>query len=140
MSEANKSCPHCGGKVRLTEKRRGNYRREGSYFQGLCGKCFARGPLVQDSPDKALAAWNTRAPATPQWIRVDDDLPPDETAVLIILRGEIAIGELRWERPSYEEAYQPFRYWDNPHDDGKDWQWPDVTHWMPLPAAPKESA
>ncbi|MBN3839310.1 Lar family restriction alleviation protein [Burkholderia sp. Ac-20349] len=54
-------CPFDGGKARLTEKRRGNYRRVGSYFQGICGKCRARGPLIQDSPQKAAEAWNTRA-------------------------------------------------------------------------------
>ncbi|KVN92567.1 hypothetical protein [Burkholderia ubonensis] len=57
MSEQLRPCP-CGGKVKITEKRRGNYRREGSYFQGLCGRCHARGPLIQDSPEKATQAWN----------------------------------------------------------------------------------
>jgi hypothetical protein len=71
-----------------------------------------------------------------QWISVDEQLPPDETPVLVILRGELAIGELRWENPSHEETYEPFRYWDNPHNDGQDWQWHDVTHWMPSPALP----
>lgn len=52
-------CPFDGGKARLTEKRRGNYRREGSYFQGICGKCFARGPLLQTEPE-AAEAWNKR--------------------------------------------------------------------------------
>jgi hypothetical protein len=78
--------------------------------------------------------------AAPRWISVDERLPADETPVLIMLRGEIAIGELRWEHPSHEETYESFRYWDNPSDDGQDWQWPDVTHWMLLPAAPKEQA
>jgi hypothetical protein len=76
----------------------------------------------------------------PQWISVDERLPADETPVLIMLRGEITIGELRWEHPSHEETYQAFRYWDNPSDDGQDWQWHDVTHWMALSAAPKEPA
>ncbi|HDR9163639.1 TPA: Lar family restriction alleviation protein [Burkholderia vietnamiensis] len=59
-------CPFDGGKARLTEKRRGNYRRVGSYFQGICGKCRARGPLIQDSPQKAAEAWNAREAAMPQ--------------------------------------------------------------------------
>ena len=72
------------------------------------------------------------------WVSVDERLPADETPVLIVLRGGITIGELRWERPSWEETYQAFRYWDDPHNDGQDWQWHDITHWMPLPEVPKE--
>lgn len=53
-------CPFCGGKAKVTEKRRGTHRREGDNYQGLCNKCKARGPLVQDSPEKAVAAWNWR--------------------------------------------------------------------------------
>jgi hypothetical protein len=69
-----------------------------------------------------------------RWISTEDQLPPDETPVLIIRRGVVAIGELRWEHPSYEETYQAFRYWDDPNNDGQDWEWADVTHWMALPA------
>ena len=53
-----KPCPFCGGKAKITCVRRGNYRREGDNYQGLCNKCKARGPLVQDSSEKAAAAWN----------------------------------------------------------------------------------
>jgi Lar family restriction alleviation protein len=52
-------CPHCQGKARITEKRRGGYSRVGSYFQGLCGTCFARGPLMKDE-GAAIVAWNKR--------------------------------------------------------------------------------
>lgn len=58
-----KPCPFDGSKrVRLTEKRKGNYRREGSYWQGLCGACFARGPLKQ-SEAEAIEAWNNQRSA-----------------------------------------------------------------------------
>lgn len=53
------ACPFCHhSKAKITTKRRGNYRREGDNFQGLCNHCKARGPLVQDSPEKAAEAWN----------------------------------------------------------------------------------
>jgi hypothetical protein len=71
-----------------------------------------------------------------QWIKVKDKRPKEETPVLIVWRGEIRIGEIRWEYPTHEDSYQAFPYWDDPNDDGKDWEWPDITHWQPLPEVP----
>jgi hypothetical protein len=71
-----------------------------------------------------------------QWVSIHERLPADETPVLIICNGCVKIGELRWEHPTFEETYEPFRYWDDPHDDGQIWEWTDVTHWMPLPEPP----
>ena len=66
-----------------------------------------------------------------------DRLPEDETPVLILFHdGKIRIGEIRWERPTWEETFQAFQYWDDPYDDGKDWDWADVVGWMPLPEVP----
>jgi len=76
------------------------------------------------------------------WISVKSKLPPDETPVLIWKSstiqpgGEPRIGELRWERPAWDDTWQAYRYWDDPFDDGQPWEWHDVTHWMPLPEAP----
>lgn len=67
-------CPFCGyDKPKLTEKRRGEYRRTGENYQGLCGKCKARGPLIKDDPLKAAEAWNryaltTKLPDQPVYI------------------------------------------------------------------------
>ncbi|RQQ30509.1 DUF551 domain-containing protein [Burkholderia stagnalis] len=72
----------------------------------------------------------------PVWISTNDSLPEDETPVLIVHNGAVAVGELRWERPLYEETFSPFRYWDDPNNDGQDWDWCDVTHWMPIPSLP----
>ena len=59
-------CLYCGGKAKITEVRRGNLRREGSNFQGLCNTCKARGPLVQDDKAEAARRWNEPArTATP---------------------------------------------------------------------------
>ena len=55
---ALKNCPFCGGKAKLTTVRRGKYTREGDNWQGLCKKCHARGPLVQDDPQVAADKWN----------------------------------------------------------------------------------
>lgn len=74
------------------------------------------------------------------WISVKDKLPPDETPVLILLSGIPTVGELRWEHPSFEDTFKAFRYWDSPTKDGQAWEWLDITHWMPLPNAPKETS
>lgn len=67
------------------------------------------------------------------WITTESRLPDDETPVLIIRNGVHAIGELRWEHPGFEDTFKAFRYWDDPVNDGQDWEWHSVTHWMPLP-------
>jgi hypothetical protein len=52
-------CPFDGGKAKITGVRRSDhYRRAGTNYQALCNKCRARGPLIQDSPEKAAEAWN----------------------------------------------------------------------------------
>ncbi len=70
------------------------------------------------------------------WTHVKDGLPADETPVLIVIKEKIRIGELRWEYPTFEETFRAYQYWDDPEHDGQDWDWKDVTHWTPLPAAP----
>ena len=75
---------------------------------------------------------------TDGWIKVSEGLPEDETPVLIVLNGEIRIGELCWDYPGYEETYFPYRYWDDPVNSGQDWRWDDVTHWKPLPELPTD--
>ena len=74
-----------------------------------------------------------------KWISTKEKMPPIETPVLIVLNGELRIGERRWDNPTWEENYTAYLYWDNPHDDGQDWNPDDVTHWMLMPDYPKEN-
>lgn len=53
------ACPFCQGKAKITCVRRGNYTREGDNYQGLCNRCYARGPIVQDDPQLAADKWNS---------------------------------------------------------------------------------
>lgn len=80
----------------------------------------------------------TRSATAESWVPVDERLPADETPVLILRNGERRIAELRWERPTFEETFKAFRYWDDPNDDGQCWEWPEITHWRPLPELPGE--
>lgn len=80
MTVELKACPFCGGKARMTGKRRGNYRREGTNYQALCGSCKARGPLVQDTPEKAAEAWNSLVSDAP--VSYEEDRAQFEAAYL----------------------------------------------------------
>jgi hypothetical protein len=65
------------------------------------------------------------------WIKTDDRLPDADTPVLLLhYNGTIYEGELRWERPTYEETFQPYQYFIDA-DENSDWEWSDITHWMP---------
>jgi hypothetical protein len=66
-------------------------------------------------------------------ILTSEYLPPDETPVLILIRGNFQIGERVWEKPLFEETHEAFWFWDSPSDGGKGWQNADVTAWTPLP-------
>ena len=71
------------------------------------------------------------------WIPTGERLPDDETPVLILFYdGKRKIGELRWDHPGFEDNYKAFRYWDDPDNDGQDWEWNDIVGWLPLPEAP----
>jgi hypothetical protein len=89
---------------------------------------------------KRLQAKLAERPAGVGWgpvVRTIDDLPPIETEVLILVRGRWRIGALQWETPGFEDTFKAFKYWDDPEDDGQDWEWYDVTHWCSLPALPE---
>lgn len=73
----------------------------------------------------------------PQWLSAADQLPPDETPVLIVLDGHIRVGELRWDRPGHKDTYRAYRYWDDPEDNGQCWEFDQITHWCPLPQRPQ---
>jgi len=63
---------------------------------------------------------------------------PHETPVIILRDGIPCIGEKRTEIPSFEDTYNAFDYWDDPNNDGQCWDECLITHWMPLPAPPKD--
>lgn len=53
------NCPFCGSdKVKITSISKGA--SKGSYYQGLCNKCYARGPKTSDEQE-AIYKWNERA-------------------------------------------------------------------------------
>jgi len=73
------------------------------------------------------------------WIKTKDQLPETETPVLIVCNKIIRVGALFWEKPMFEEAYEAYKYWDDPNNSLSDiWEDNEVTHWMPMPELPEE--
>jgi hypothetical protein len=57
LSKQMDCCPFCkGNKTKITSMSKGSIYGE-HYYQGLCNRCFARGPKVSD-PFEALGLWN----------------------------------------------------------------------------------
>lgn len=72
------------------------------------------------------------------WIDAKNGRFPElDTPVLVVYDGEIRIGVLCRENPSFEDNYQAFSYWDDAFDEGQDWDFHSVTHWQPLPELPR---
>lgn len=63
-----------------------------------------------------------------KWNKPDDILPPVDRPVLVRIDGVVRIGELRWDCPGWEDTYDAYQYWDDPHNDGQDWEG-RVTDW-----------
>ncbi len=71
------------------------------------------------------------------WISTQDQWPPIDTPVLAVVKGEVRTAITHMEHPTFEDVYQSFAYWTDPHNDNDIWDDPsDITHWMPQPALP----
>lgn len=72
-----------------------------------------------------------------QWIKTTEQLPPVETDVLMLCDGSIYHASMEWERPTFEETFNPYRYFMTIDQEELDWD--RVSHWMPLPEMPEDT-
>ena len=119
MSEL-KPCPYCGGDAEVYETIKG--------YTVMCsnGECVE----LQTSDwtmSKAVSLWNTRTPQS-EWISVDDRLPSEDVPVIcysndIVTGWQVVlfVSDSFWMESSTGAPYPAI-----------------VTHWMPLPAPPKQ--
>jgi len=115
-----------------------------AYYEVCADLSIARNKLQQmsqygqDCFEEGLASCPPVVSAIAQdsWTKTADALPTEETPVLILHCGKPRIGQRVWDHPGYEDTYKAYWYWDDPEDDGQGWDNCDITHWMPLPAAP----
>ena len=52
------TCPYCEHNAKMSSKRAGNYRREGTIYYVMCNKCRMRGPQFREDEKAAEDAWN----------------------------------------------------------------------------------
>ena len=71
------------------------------------------------------------------WIKTKDKLPPNETPVLILLRGQPRIGRLCLVEAFCGSTYD---YWEDPYNASQDWSHEDVSHWQAIPKIPKDES
>lgn len=75
-----------------------------------------------------------RQPVVDGWIACVDELPPQETEVLVMVKGKRRVGTLEWDVAGPEDSYKSYQYWED-SENHYDWEWDDVTHWQHLPPA-----
>ncbi len=77
---------------------------------------------------------------TPTWISIEDELPEPGVTVLVTGKGFFNGYEASVQR--WERAIDPLRKEDEPHwfatREMEPYEGFNITHWMPLPKAPKE--
>ena len=73
-------------------------------------------------------------PDSDGWIACTDELPPQETEVLVMVKGKRRVGSLEWDVAGPEDSYKSYQYWED-SENHYDWEWDDVTHWQHLPQA-----
>ena len=105
-------CPFCGGKAVILP------------YAVVCNNCGAKIETIYKY--RMFAAWNTRA--APRWIPVTERLPEVDVPVLVI-------GENCYNQKVVVVRHLTDFGW---YDENDDYLMAFVTHWMPLPALPKE--
>ena len=134
MSEL-KACPFCGKEMQ-------KYDNCGDENTVWCANCGAVGPN-ELTPTRAIEFWNMRRPEDAlraenkrlqalepslEWVSVKDKLPEDGKRVIMFATDIVTIGTHNAKVPQWsgDGAYYHGGWYDM------------VTHWMPLPPAPKE--
>lgn len=145
--EQLKACPFCGGRAVLQEQEPHSHSggmaafmpdHPGS-FTIECARGGCNTGQIADTRAEVVVMWNRRAQVealtVPQWISVEDRLPPIGQEVIVSVPGGRApvtalMRLIRWEGAT------DF-YWDNAYPGkGNMHLQTSITHWMPLPAAP----
>ena len=74
--------------------------------------------------------------ADARWIPVGERLPEEGVRVLLQHKdGSQWTGHIAWEKPMFEDNFRAYQYFIDEAEQAE-WEHGDITHWMPLPAAP----
>lgn len=80
-----------------------------------------------------------KAQAAPEWILVEDKLPTENGNYLVCIDGDVFYLTAKWVKNHFKFLARGYGL----TEDFTDWRYCEgvkVTHWMTLPAAPKEPA
>ena len=79
--------------------------------------------------------------AAPPWIKCSERMPEPGVEVLVWMAAPVVTGGIQVATDTWDEQYESPVSWSSATipigmgwDSGTDWE--DITHWMPLPAAP----
>lgn len=65
-----------------------------------------------------------------RWFEQGASYPPEEVEVLIRFdNGKTRLAELRTEHPGFEDTFNSYQYWDDPENEGQDWEFNSVIGW-----------
>jgi len=148
MSELElKSCPFCGGEAFVNARSEVPTRWVVGCYDPDC--IVHIGGHRFRSPEAASTAWNTRAPAPTEWRDIGTQEPPKDGGDILIycqpITGRLqGVFQVSWCNPWDEPTTPENGAWcvdDNKHGPYplRGWCDGDITHWMPLPAAPTDT-
>ena len=98
-----------------------------------CDQFSWNDPREEDALEAFIAGYQA---AAPQWISVKERLPEQDVAVLAYGQVLNDSPDILGVRRRYNGDQEWKHTWES--EDGFIYREDDVSHWMPLPAAPKE--
>ena len=135
IKKVTPKCPWCGAEMRFDA--------DGIHVWFKCDNCLAASPKayrIWDTGLKNAENWAVNESIAldriqqleaqvPRWIPVEERLPEDQRSILTVNgHGDIRMMAL-WKKDGDKMTW----LWD-----GRMMHFNDITHWMPLPEAPKE--
>jgi hypothetical protein len=97
----------------------------------------------QEDPKAVLVQQYIKVPEKPKWISVEERLPEDKCECLVYVKPHSAKAYVKvsWFYPCYDGSDPDMKgrkLWTGYDSDWGMYELRNVTHWMPLPEAPKE--
>lgn len=116
------------------------------YLRGMYGDEPEKNDAQEDYVERVIAAygyepqWDAnwvrsafecgKIKSTSKWISVKERLPEMYERVLVLISDKVFISSIEQETSCDEYSNELLTFWDG-------WDWPEISHWMPLPKTPR---